>query len=66
MKRIKFYRLICEKTQEELSEEIGCTQALISMFERGIVIPGTKFKEAIAKALNRQQNEIFGEEEMNE
>ena len=33
MKKLKFYRLFCEKTQRELAKEVGCTQPLISMFE---------------------------------
>lgn len=66
MKKIKLLRLMAEKTQKELAKETGCSQSLISLFEKGKVIPGKSLKEAIAKALNRPQKEIFGEEEMNE
>jgi transcriptional regulator with XRE-family HTH domain len=66
MRKIKFYRLNSEKTQREIAKEIGCTQALISMFETGKVIPGKKFKEAIAEALNRPEDEIFPREDNNE
>jgi len=66
MRKIKFYRLNSEKTQREIAKEIGCTQALISMFETGKVIPGKKFKEAIAEALNRPEDEIFPRKDNNE
>jgi len=59
MKKLRLFRLISGKTQRELGKEIGCTQPLISMFETGKVIPGKSFKEAIAKALSKQEKEVF-------
>jgi len=50
---------MAEKTQKQLSKETGCSQSLISLFETDKVIPGKSLKKAIAKALNRTEDEIF-------
>ncbi|MFC2167783.1 helix-turn-helix transcriptional regulator [Acidobacteriota bacterium] len=59
MKKIRFYRLLCEKTQAELANEIKCTQPLISMFESGRLIPGKDLRQAIANSLHKKEDEIF-------
>lgn len=63
MKKIRFYRLLAEKTQKQLGRETGCSQSLISLFERGKVLPGRSLKREIAKALNRSEEEVFPEED---
>lgn len=62
MKKLKFYRLFCEKTQRELAKEVGCTQPLISMFENEKLYPGPILKDALSKALNLPKDEIFAVE----
>lgn len=39
LRKLKFFRLIDEKTQRQLAKEAGCSQSLISLFEKGKVIP---------------------------
>lgn len=63
MKKIRFYRLLAEKTQKQLGRETSCSQSLISLFERGKVLPGRSLKREIAKALNRSEEEVFPEED---
>lgn len=59
MNKLRLFRLMAEKSQKQLAKETGCSQSLISLFETGKVIPGKSLKEAIAKALNRIEDEIF-------
>jgi len=63
MKKIRFYRLLAEKTQEQLGRESNCSQSLISLFERGKVFPGRSLKKEIARALNRSEEEVFPDED---
>jgi len=61
MMRLKLYRIMAGKTQRELGQEAGCSQSLISLFEKEKVIPGKSLKRAIAQALNMAEAEIFGD-----
>lgn len=62
MRNLKYFRLMAEKTQRQLGKETGCSQSLISLFEKGRVIPGKSLKEAIAKALCKSVEEVFPSE----
>lgn len=66
MKKLRLYRLMSGKTQKQIAEKVGCTQALISMFESGRLIPGNKLRKALARALNKTEDEIFPKEHLNE
>lgn len=59
MNKLRLFRLMAEKTQKQLTKDTGCSQSLISLFETGKVIPGKSLKDAIAKALNRTEDEVF-------
>ena len=50
---------MAEKSQKQLAKETGCSQSLISLFETGKVFPGKSLKDAIAKALNKTEDEVF-------
>lgn len=48
---IKKYREKANQSQKELSEEVGVTQQVISMYEQGIKVPSLATAVGIAKAL---------------
>lgn len=59
MKGLKLCRLMAEMTQKKLGRDSGASQALISLIEKGKILPGESLRKAISKALNKPENEIF-------
>ena len=62
MQNLRLYRLLSEKSQRELADEVNCTQPLISMFESGKLIPGKDLRRAIACALHMKEDDVFPKE----
>lgn len=58
-KRIKFLRLDAEKTQSQVSNEIGVELRTYQRWEKGENFPEPGNQEAIAKALGSTISEIF-------
>lgn len=66
MRKLKLYRLMAEKSQKQLARETGCSQSLISLFEKGKVFPGKSLKKAISQVLGQPEDEVFPEENNSE
>lgn len=60
--RLKVFRFLKEKSQDEISHEIGISQAKLSRIERGYIVSSEEEKKAIAKALEMTVEELFPEE----
>ncbi len=56
---IKKLRKLKNKTQKELSEEIGINQSAISHIERGLRSPSIQTAQALAKALDCTIDDLF-------
>jgi transcriptional regulator with XRE-family HTH domain len=64
---LRWWRFICNKTQEDLEQMTGITQSLISKYERGTREPKPQDRVALAKALNISPDRlIFPTDEQNE
>ena len=59
MRHIKYYRLMAEKSQRQIAGEVKCSQSLISMIEKGTVLPGKSLRVAISSALNQKEEHVF-------
>ncbi len=64
MRKLKYYRLVSEMSQKKLGQEAGCSQALISMLERGQIFPGSDLRNAITRVLKVPSDILFSEEDM--
>ena len=53
-------RLIAGLSQDELAELVGSTRRTISSLERGTSLPSVGLALAVARALNRTVEELFG------
>ena len=60
--KLKLFRFLNEKSQDEISHEIGISQAKLSRIERGYIVPSEEEKEALAKVLKMKVKELFPEE----
>lgn len=61
--KLREIRFIRELTQKKLSKWSGINQATLSHIERGLQIPTSEQKEAIAKALQISQKAITWEDD---
>jgi DNA-binding XRE family transcriptional regulator len=57
--RLKIFRTVAGKTQSQVAKDIGVTQPLICMFEKGKVHPGEELKRRLAAALTCTEEELF-------
>lgn len=62
MNRLKFFRLLNEKSQDEITHSTGINQTRVSRIERSIVSPNEKEKQSISKTLNVDPKAIFPKE----
>lgn len=58
-KRIKKYRKEKRLTQKELAKLIGCAEMTISQYERGLYLPKTDTRIALANALGISYGDLF-------
>ena len=49
---IKLLRVSRSLTQKELSDFVGCSPGIISQWEKGIIIPNTKFLFKLSECFN--------------
>lgn len=59
-KNIKALRKQCGWTQIDLAKKIGCSQELITFYERDIKKPSAEKIASLANAFNVTTNEIYG------
>jgi len=57
--RLKGYRFLAGKSQDEIAHTIGISQAKLSRIERGYIQPTLAEKKLIAEILDRTPEEIF-------
>ncbi|MEA1963708.1 MAG: helix-turn-helix transcriptional regulator [Candidatus Aerophobetes bacterium] len=57
--RLKVFRFIKGKSQDEISHEVGISQSKLSRIERGYIVPSEEEKKSIAKALEMTVEELF-------
>jgi len=57
--RIKAYRFLKNKTQDDLMTQTRIDQSRISRIERGILKPTDEEKQKLAKALKTTEGELF-------
>lgn len=63
-KKIKIARILADKTQEQLSKEVGVSKDYISMLERGVTNnPSLKTMKKLSKALGVSVIELFFSDE---
>jgi transcriptional regulator with XRE-family HTH domain len=59
--RLRAYRAFCGKRQFDLAQALGCSAALISKIERGILRPRCETAELLAMALGFDPVQVFPE-----
>lgn len=57
--KIAKMRIAKGMTQQQLAEAVGCKQANVSRWERGIVVPSAKKLAAIAAALGCRMDDLM-------
>lgn len=57
--RIERQRKILGLSQKEASEKIGCSQAQLSLWEKGKYMPGPKNRDKIARAYGQTIEQLF-------
>lgn len=58
-KRLRYFRVIREMSQEQLAERAGISVDFVSLVERGINAPSFETLEAISTALQVEVSEMF-------
>ncbi|MET0996093.1 MAG: helix-turn-helix transcriptional regulator [Mycobacterium sp.] len=48
-------------TQRAIADQLGCTRATISAYERGVNTPSPEVRRALARALKRPASRLFPE-----
>lgn len=61
--RLKYYRFIRQKTQDQIFIETGIPQSKLSRIENMYLRPGESEKTVLAKALGTTTEELFSSEE---
>lgn len=62
-KKLKIARIECDISQEDLANIVGVTRQTIGLIESGNYNPTLKLCIAIFKALNKNINDLFWEEQ---
>lgn len=58
-KRLRYFRVIRDMSQEQLAERAGISVDFVSLVERGINAPSFETLEAISNALQIEISEMF-------
>ena len=59
VRKMKVFRVMCGKSQLDVSFETGISQSRISLIENGYVVPSEEEKKDLAEALNRDPEDLF-------
>lgn len=65
-KKMKLARVSCDLSQEQLAERVGVTRQTIGMIETGKFNPSLQLCIAICRALGKNLNDLFWEENEDE
>ena len=63
IERIRLLRKALNKSQTELAQEVGVTQSMVAMWERGASLPSAAKLPDIARALNCTIDELFARDD---